>query len=373
MQKEKVISIAKGIGIILVVVGHSDSPIGPFIGLFHMALFVFISGYCYKDKYSDRPIEFLKSKIKNLYIPYIIFYMVFIAIHNILFKINIYSSNELYSGKMIYLYGISDFIKAIIKAILFLGQEPMLGAMWFMCMLFITSVCFNIISYITDKYLNRIEYFRAIIIVVIFIIFNVATKIGINIPRINNSMTMILIFYIGYIFKKIFGSYENYLIVANKICPNYIIAAICFILLMMNTLYGGIEVNSNKYLSPDFFVFNSIIGINITLYLSYCISLMNNKFNKIMEDVGDLSLWIMALHFMAFKVIEIVKCLIFEYDIQVVSKFPVSSGKNGWWILYTLAGVIIPFLIGVIYQKSIIKLRKEKKDESFNAKQSRCI
>lgn len=69
MEKERIISIAKVIGIISVVIGHSDSSIGPVIGLFHMALFVFLSGYFYKDKYTKEPLKYINRKIKSIYVP----------------------------------------------------------------------------------------------------------------------------------------------------------------------------------------------------------------------------------------------------------------------------------------------------------------
>jgi fucose 4-O-acetylase-like acetyltransferase len=45
-------NIAKAIGIMAVVIGHSNSPIDNFIYLWHMPLFFFISGYFYKDNYT---------------------------------------------------------------------------------------------------------------------------------------------------------------------------------------------------------------------------------------------------------------------------------------------------------------------------------
>lgn len=49
MQKKNYIDIAKGIGIILVILGHSgvNSEIKDFIYGFHMPLFFVISGYLY--------------------------------------------------------------------------------------------------------------------------------------------------------------------------------------------------------------------------------------------------------------------------------------------------------------------------------------
>ena len=76
------IDILKGIGIILVVVGHSNFSfakattamfIQKYIYSFHMPLFFFVSGYLFvKDKYSNFK-RFLRVKTKTLMIPYFFF------------------------------------------------------------------------------------------------------------------------------------------------------------------------------------------------------------------------------------------------------------------------------------------------------------
>jgi len=61
------IDIAKGIAIILMVIGHSTIPswLSSFIWTFHMPLFFIASGWTTKKgMYSNS--EFLKRKVKNL-------------------------------------------------------------------------------------------------------------------------------------------------------------------------------------------------------------------------------------------------------------------------------------------------------------------
>lgn len=54
MQKENkitssnegdILNILKGIGILFVVMGHCISPFTPYVYMFHMSLFFFVSGY----------------------------------------------------------------------------------------------------------------------------------------------------------------------------------------------------------------------------------------------------------------------------------------------------------------------------------------
>ncbi len=56
MHDDKV-TIAKAIGILLMVAAHGGTPDGAsnFIAMFHMPLFFFLSGYCFKEKYLSPP------------------------------------------------------------------------------------------------------------------------------------------------------------------------------------------------------------------------------------------------------------------------------------------------------------------------------
>lgn len=64
------IDMAKGYGIIFVIVGHLGIPyIADYIYAFHMPLFFFLSGIVYSVK--DNLAIFLKSKIRRIVVPYI--------------------------------------------------------------------------------------------------------------------------------------------------------------------------------------------------------------------------------------------------------------------------------------------------------------
>lgn len=81
MQKRNlVIDILKGLGIILMVAGHSGFPFTRFIYLFHMAIFFIASGFCFKSQSSDNigtTIKFVKSRFVKLWLPYVVWTAVF--------------------------------------------------------------------------------------------------------------------------------------------------------------------------------------------------------------------------------------------------------------------------------------------------------
>lgn len=70
-KRDETIDICKGVGILLVVLGHLPIGWGRVIYHFHMALFFMLSGWCFKEKYLDDKILFIKKKAIDLLWPYL--------------------------------------------------------------------------------------------------------------------------------------------------------------------------------------------------------------------------------------------------------------------------------------------------------------
>ena len=76
-ERKKNIDIFKGLLIILVVVGHYDSDIvHDVIFLFHMPLFFIISGLLLKKDHLMEGTKYIKTKIQNLMIPYVVYLVI---------------------------------------------------------------------------------------------------------------------------------------------------------------------------------------------------------------------------------------------------------------------------------------------------------
>lgn len=77
-QQKNWIDWAKSIGIIMVVMGHSyyaQKDIVPFIFMIHMPLFFFVSGYLFKTNCTLKEIS--NNNIKRLFVPYILYNLIF--------------------------------------------------------------------------------------------------------------------------------------------------------------------------------------------------------------------------------------------------------------------------------------------------------
>lgn len=122
-QRNPILDIAKGIGIILVVVGHCleiHSRVGCFIWSFHMPLFFIISGLCFDEDRHKEICPFVYKRFKTLILPALIFTLIYLIV-----------------GYVLRLPNESKCING-------LKWEGFPGAMWFLVVLFLTEVLYSI-------------------------------------------------------------------------------------------------------------------------------------------------------------------------------------------------------------------------------------
>lgn len=120
--------IAKGIGIFLMVFGHSGLPISihDWIYSFHMPFFFILSGFFFQSgKYSLG--DFIKRKVKTLLVPYVFFVTIIELLR--------YGAN---------LIGLDVPQPKSIHDIIIHGKD--MGATWFLLSLFLTEVFYHVIN-----------------------------------------------------------------------------------------------------------------------------------------------------------------------------------------------------------------------------------
>lgn len=104
--------------------------------------------------------------------------------------------------------------------------------------------------------------------------------------------------------------------------------------------------------SPGYFLLYSLSGIYITFYIAYKVS--NNILGGIFRYIGTISMEIMALHLISFKVISLI--IIFVYSININNLGYRSLLYGTYWdYFYCIAGIIFPI---VYVSKSDFKFKK---------------
>jgi fucose 4-O-acetylase-like acetyltransferase len=344
MEKSTYWNIMKGLGIVAIVIGHAGSPLHPYVYMYHLSLFFFISGFLYNDKYSMHPTGLVGKKIKSLYIPFILYNLVYLIFHNILLNINIYNRYQLGGLQPIPHYGVRDFITAANNILMFSGAEQLGGAMWFVIALFSLNIIFSVIRYFCLKGGKYNILCTAILIIILatFGFWRIKEQIYIGL-NVDIALIVLPIFFVGFLFR-----YYR-----RQIPLHWPIALVCAAIVYIaysKFHYSNFDIRSTQH--PLIFLFTAFSGIYVNLYIGKVINI-SKKLSLLFDTFGKYSFHIMALHFLCFKLISLIYIIIYRVPIENLAKFPVITGKWWLWICYSVVGVGLPIAIikGLKYAK----------------------
>lgn len=326
------VSIAKAIGIILMVVGHSGCPqyLHDFIYLFHMPLFYFLSAYFFRDeKVLNGYGNFVKRKFKNLYWPYIKWSFIFLSLHNVFYYIGFYDNSltlhEIYVNSKCAIRGMWQ-------------GESMLGAYWFLISLFWESMLFAAIIWMKHKV--RSKYFDVIAVVALFFV-GYYSSVDL---LINREMVLLPIFYMGYLAAK-----QQVDLSANR--KHMIVTALlCLPILAIMAVFAKVDVGQCEFYNPALFLVGSFWGVYLIMIISG--KLVHTQMGIWLDWLGGATMSVLTFHFLSFKILTLILILLGVYSSNVLSMWPVPSGHayNNLWAIYAIIGVIVP-----VFCRSLIK------------------
>lgn len=338
------VSAIKGLAIIAMVLGHSHSSyhttIVTFVNQFHMPIFFFIAGYCFKERYIQSPFLFLKKRITKLWWPYVKFGLIFLFFHNILFYCHLYSSDFGFREHTSTLYTSTQFIFFAKETLLFNHTEELLGGYWFLKVLFWASI----FSFLWIYCFNRIKHFLvlgALFFLSLSILNNYFKFSYPYLPISSQIFTAAFIFLCGQVFAyyKI-RTFKTFISLGLLILP--------FIGSLYWELYMATEFYDNSKFIP--YLISAII-VTWSLF-----SLLSNIGQiKFLIFAGNNSLTILTWHFLSFKVISLLIVLIYNLPFTQISEFPVilEYSTSGWWIAYFVFA--IASTLAIAYLKSYLE------------------
>lgn len=345
MQHNSAISIAKGIGISLMVIGHASCPLwlGNWIYSFHMPLFFLITGFLFKEKYLHAPKKFVINKFKGYYLPFVKWSLIFLLFHNFLAFFNIYGVS----------YSLYDHLKKAFYIITLNGSEQLLGGYWFLIeSLFASLIAFGLLwsiyrnrSLLTSNKIIKEEgrYNIWVISILSFLLIISAFLLGehkLLIKIKSATLTATALFLIGYLFKK-----KDF----------HIPIWLAFIFLVITF---GITFCMDRRLSihstgTDLFIIFGLSLLSILAILSISSQLSETKIGKILDFIGANTLIILTFHFLSFKLVNLFIILRDNLEIERLADFASISSDNPFdWITYSVVGIALP-LLGLRFVKFI--------------------
>lgn len=143
-------SVAKGIAIIAMVVGHAEAPgvVTDFIYTWHMPLFFIAAGFFFSERSLEEPWRFVGKRFEKLYVPFVKWSLLFLLLHNVWFHFGIL--NEEYgnwTGGVTHPYTLRSAMHRV--GLIFTSMsgydEFMAGAFWFFRGLLVASILFLVV------------------------------------------------------------------------------------------------------------------------------------------------------------------------------------------------------------------------------------
>ena len=155
-QRDPVLDSMRGIGIVLMVLGHSGLPGTDYIYLFHMALFFMLSGWFFSLR--GGLVHFAKRKLLTLWLPFVAANTVFTVCNNLFLRLNILTDDariaEIPGNSVTAPVSIKDIVGRTVHWCVFDGGTQLGGAMWFIQALFQISLLYAVMEVLLQKLLH---------------------------------------------------------------------------------------------------------------------------------------------------------------------------------------------------------------------------
>ena len=89
-ERDPYIDILKAIGIISIVIGHAsinipgtNIEICKFVYAYHLMIFFFTAGFCFKKEYAAEPYQYIGRRLKSMLPLYFKYNLIFVLLHNL--------------------------------------------------------------------------------------------------------------------------------------------------------------------------------------------------------------------------------------------------------------------------------------------------
>ena len=120
-------------------------------------------------------------------------------------------------------------------------------------------------------------------------------------------------------------------------------AMVCFVPLLICSLFlshtWSIDIQGG-WIFPYYLL--AIMGILGTFHCAFA---MRGALAAFLDYVGKHTLQILTFHFLAFKLVSVIRIYVYDYDWDKLSQFPVIGENNAiFWVVYVIAGVGLPLL-----------------------------
>lgn len=289
MKRYKYLDVARGIGLMLVVISHSCG-LNSYLINFYIPLFFVLSGYTYREGRSYG--ENIAKKAKRLLIPYFGYSAVLFLFYMLMGRTPeemkhsafgvFYSRFCLYDTTLVednrYLFTIAN------------------GAMWYLTAFFVASLAFHLVA---DRALKDKKFLAGCTVVLLAITMAMA-EIPVLLPWSIDLVGVAVLFMLA---GTILGKIEFFEKKWNLVSVLAVFASY----MLLSTANPGINMSLREYgkygaLSVPIFVIIGVSGSMICIWVAKLIQ--NNFVGKILSYIGQNTIIILAFHILGLEIFE---------------------------------------------------------------------
>lgn len=353
-QRDPVLDSMRGIGIVLMVLGHAGFPGSSFIYLFHMALFFMLSGWFFSPHTGEsahRLARFAKRKVVTLWLPFVAANTVYTLLTNLFLKVNILTGDE----RILDLPGnlvttpvtIKDIIGRTAHWSVFDGGTQLGGAMWFIQALFQISLLYAGVEFLLKKQLRSGDtlILQGLLAGVLLWLGWQAQRIGWNVWGLGIAASCYCLFYLGVVLHRVQHPHGP---ARGALC-----CAGAFVVLLVLGQFGSVGLAGNSYPGPLYLLAASLAGWMLVYegaHLLARVPAVSGAFSAL----GRATMPIVILHFLAFKPVTWLGLLATGGESYLLAAFPIYFTGGAWWVAYTAAGLALPLLAYAVW----VRLKK---------------
>ena len=346
-QRDPVLDSMRGIGIVLMVLGHSGFPGTDFIYLFHMALFFMLSGWLFSLR--GGLAHFAKRKVLTLWLPFVLANTVFTVLNNLFLRLNILTGDE----RILDVPGnvvttpttLKDVIGRTAHWCVFDGGTQLGGAMWFIQALFQISILYAVVEFILQRLLHGGDTLipRGLISGVLLWVGYRCGLAGWNVWGLGIAASCYCLFYLGTVLRR---TARNNIKTLHRV----ILAAAAFVLLAVLGQLGSVGLAGNGYSGPIFLLIASLAGWVLVRQLA-ALAALCPKLGAVLGYLGRATMPIVILHFLSFKLVTWLGLLATGGESYLLAAFPIYFTGGAWWLAYTAAGLVLPLAANAVYRR----------------------
>lgn len=290
----------------------------------------------------------MRKKIKSLWFPNFVSVLVVSLMANALLSLHIVSEEASVP------FTVKSFVLDIIKAFFFGGGRQLLGANWFLRTLFFGLLLYEVTNRLLTR-LNINEWMLKTAICLFFLTAGWLLTGQLGHGMYFNVLSVPILLEIGRGIKNsdLINRYRD-----MKYSTAYGLAF--FAGLAVLSQFGSITMNYNVIVNPPFFLLCSLLGFFLCVSAGDLIFKYGGKLKEFIAYMGKNSLVIMLIHFVSFKGVTFLQVVLFGDSIEMLTSYPVYVSSNGWWVVYSAAGIGIPCLVTLLWGKLKERLVKIK-------------